>query len=443
MNCEKVRDVLIDYVKEELDEDTQKRVEEHLMICGECAREAHSTRRLLTATQSAQEESIINLANDIIRQGITNRASDIHLQAEQSHVLLRYRIDGVLHKERELERNLWDPLFTRLAIMADLNVTERQLPQEGRICARHQYKDFDLRMSYVPSAAGGKIVMRILDRAAVCLDFERLGLDAENRQTVKSMTESPNGIVLVTGPTGSGKTTVLYSMLNQVDSERCNVVTIEDPVEYLFDRVTQIGINARAGVTFPRAIRAVLRQDPDVIMVGEIRDRETVELSVQAALTGHLVMSTLHAQTTCSAVQRLFDIGVEPFLLQSSLIGLLAVRLVRRVCPQCKEKTELAETVRKRLEEWAPKMANDAFYRGAGCDQCRNTGYRGRIGAFEVMSVHQELGSAIGDRPTETELFQAATAAGMRTLFQDGMQKAADGITTVEEVMRVLAVTLG
>jgi len=385
-----------------------------------------------------EEAPIIRVVNVVIQQAIKDRASDIHVEPDRRGVRIRYRIDGVLHEVMRVPKYVHAPLVSRIKIMGDMNIAERRIPQDGRIHIRHEGNDYDLRVSSLPTVFGEKVVMRILDQSSVMIGLNKLGMAGETQAQLESVIVQPNGMILSTGPTGSGKTTTQYSILNKINSVEKNIITIEDPVEYQLPGLSQVHVNRKAGLTFASAMRSFLRQDPDIIMVGEIRDLETAETAVQASLTGHLVLSTLHTNDAPSAVTRLMDMGVEPFLIASSIIGILAQRLARRICPNCKEPYKPPAEALHRVGFNVDDMENVVFYRGRGCEQCRHTGYRGRSGIFEMMLVSEEVADLTVKRAPLSEIRAAALAGGMKTLKMDGFQKVLEGLTTVEEVMRVI-----
>ncbi len=385
-----------------------------------------------------EEAPIIRVVNVVIQQAIKDRASDIHVEPDRRGVRIRYRIDGVLHEVMRVPKYVHAPLVSRIKIMGDMNIAERRIPQDGRIHIRHEGNDYDLRVSSLPTVFGEKVVMRILDQSSVMIGLNKLGMLGETQAQLESVIVQPNGMILSTGPTGSGKTTTQYSILNKINSVEKNIVTIEDPVEYQLPGLSQVHVNRKAGLTFASAMRSFLRQDPDIIMVGEIRDLETAETAVQASLTGHLVLSTLHTNDAPSAITRLMDMGVEPFLIASSIIGILAQRLARRICQNCKEPYKPPAEALHRVGFNVDDMENVVFYRGRGCEQCRHTGYRGRNGIFEMMLVTEEVADLTVKRAPLSEIRAAALAGGMKTLKMDGFQKVLEGLTTVEEVMRVI-----
>jgi type IV pilus assembly protein PilB len=351
---------------------------------------------------------------------------------------VRYRIDGVLHETMSIPKYVHPALVSRIKIMADMNIAERRLPQDGRIHVRHDGRDFDLRVSSLPTVFGEKVVMRILDQGSILIGLSKLGMFPEIQATLETLIVQPNGMILSTGPTGSGKTTTQYSVLNKINSVEKNIITIEDPVEYQLPGINQVHVNRKAGLTFANAMRAFVRQDPDVIMVGEIRDLETAEIAIQASLTGHLVLSTLHTNDAPSCVTRLVDMGVEPFLISASVVGVMAQRLARQICQHCKEPYKPPAEALTRAGFRTAQAGDVTFYRGRGCDECRHTGYRGRSGIYELMVMSPEIADLVVKRAPLSEVKQAAIAAGMKTLKQDGFQKVVEGITTIEEVMRVV-----
>jgi type IV pilus assembly protein PilB len=384
------------------------------------------------------EAPVIRIVNVIIQQAIKDRASDIHIEPDRRGVRIRYRIDGVLHEVMSVPKYVHAPLISRIKIMGDMNIAERRLPQDGRIHVRHEGKDYDLRVSSLPTVFGEKVVMRILDQSSILIGLSKLGMLPETQAQLESIIVQPNGMILSTGPTGSGKTTTQYSVLNKINSVERNITTIEDPVEYQLAGLNQVHVNRKAGLTFANAMRYFVRQDPDIIMVGEIRDLETAETAIQASLTGHLVLSTLHTNDAPSAVTRLVDMGVEPFLIAASVIGVLAQRLGRRICQNCKEPYKPPMEALRRIGFPLENIEDVVLYRGRGCEQCRHTGYRGRLGIFELMLLSEEIQDLIVRRAPLSEVRRAALANGMKTLKTDGFAKVLEGVTTVEEIMRVV-----
>ncbi len=380
---------------------------------------------------------VIRLANLIIQQALRDKASDIHIQPEASRVRVRYRIDGILHDSMTVPKKAQAPLISRIKVMADLDIAEKRAAQDGRISLRVGGAEYDFRVSTNPGVNGEKVVMRILDKKGVQVRLDQLGIPNVMMDDFDGLIQRSYGIITVTGPTGSGKSTTLYSVLNMLNSPEKNILTIEDPVEYQLPGLTQTQVNTRAKVTFATAMRTFLRQDPDIILVGEIRDPETALIATEAALTGHLVFSTLHTNDAPTAIARMIEMGIEPFLIASAVIGVLAQRLVRVICPECKEAYTPPVEAFRRLN-LSMDFESVTFYRGRGCERCRQTGYRGRIGVFELMMVSDHLRELILRKAPTHELRQAGLEAGMMTLRQDAMQKILEGITTMEEALRVV-----
>ena len=383
--------------------------------------------------EAAEEAPIIRLVNLIIMQAMKERASDIHIEPGDGTLRTRFRVDGMLREVNGPPPHLHSAVASRIKVLAALDIAEKRKPQDGRFQLKTEGKTIDLRVSTVPTQFGEKVVMRLLDSTSALLSLEQLGLDETLRGPVERLVRAPHGILLVTGPTGSGKTTTLYAALHLINSPALNIITIEDPVEYRLPGVNQVQVNPKADVTFASALRSFLRQDPNVIMVGEIRDRETAEIAIQASLTGHLVLSTLHTNDASTSLTRLVDMGIEPFLVASSVAGVLAQRLVRVVCPKCKEPYRPDERVVQELG----LTGRASFARGKGCASCKQSGYQGRIGIYELLQMSDELKTLIVSKAPAHAIRDAARTAGMRTLREDGMSKAAAGITTLEEVLRV------
>jgi len=381
----------------------------------------------------ADEAPVIKLVNLIIMQAAKERASDIHIEPEQDSLKVRFRIDGVLYEMFSPPKHLEPAILSRVKVLAKIDIAEKRKPQDGRFNIRVENRDIDLRVSTFPTIYGENIVIRLLDRGTVLLNLDKLGFSKKTQKDFESLIKHPHGIILVTGPTGSGKTTTLYSALSTIDSGEKNIITVEDPVEYHLGRIRQSQINPKAGLTFASGLRSILRQDPDIIMVGEIRDKETVEIGIQAALTGHLVFSTLHTNDAASALTRLLDMGVEPFLLSSSIIGILTQRLVRKVCEKCKESYKPSNEALKGTGAQDIKK----LFRGKGCKVCKDTGYRGRIGLFELLVLNEEIRKMIVARASSNAIKKKAVELGMKTLTDDGLDKALKGITTVDEVVKV------
>ncbi|MDP2938959.1 MAG: ATPase, T2SS/T4P/T4SS family [Candidatus Omnitrophota bacterium] len=381
----------------------------------------------------AEEAPVVKLVDLIIRQAIDEHASDIHIEPQKEKLYLRYRIDGNLYEIPPPAKHLHLPIISRIKILAKMDIAEKRLPQDGAFIVKLEDRVVDLRISTVPTIYGEKIVLRILDKSTVPLDLSRLGFDAKQLEDFRKSVHSPYGLVFLTGPTGSGKTTTLYAALNEIKDPRKNIITIEEPVEYRLEGINQVAVKSEIGLTFASALRSFLRQDPDIMMVGEVRDLETAQICVRAALTGHLVLSTLHTNDAPSAVTRIFDIGIEPYLLMPSLLIVAAQRLVRKLCQKCKEATE------PKAEELAGiKLSTEQpIFKPKGCDDCNQIGYSGRIAICEVMVINEAVRKLIGQRASYQEIKTAARANGMVTLFESGLKKVELGITSLEEVMSI------
>lgn len=384
-----------------------------------------------------EEAPTVRIVNSLIQQAVRERASDIHFDPHAEEVRVRYRIDGVLKDMMILPRQSLSSIISRIKIMGEMDIAERRIPLDGRIQVKIAKKNIDLRVSTVPTIFGEKVVIRILDKNAVVLKLDQLGFVPDILEGYRKLVRRAYGMILITGPTGSGKTTTLYSTLNEIISPEKNIITIEDPVEYVIDQINQIRVNQKAGMTFAIGLRAILRQDPDIVMVGEIRDGETAGIAVRAATTGHMVFSTLHTNDAAGALPRLIDMGVEPFLVASSVIGVVAQRLVRVICPVCKKPYELADNTSERRFLGIPNGEPVTLYRGAGCHQCGNTGYRGRISIQEMLPITQEQRRLVLCRAPANEIRQSAIEQGMVHITKDGIQKVLLGITTIDEIMRV------
>lgn len=384
----------------------------------------------------ANEPTVINLVNVIISTAVRERASDIHLVPFEETLQLRYRIDGLLQEKQPPPKQLHAALVSRVKIMADMNIAERFMPQDGHIQIHHRGSRVDIRVGTMPTIYGESMVMRLLEKNSKLLTPQELGLDPERAASLNRLVEKPHGLFLTTGPTGSGKTTTLYSILSSIYAPEKKILTIEDPVEYELTGVAQIPVRPSRNFTFANGLRAILRQDPDVIMVGEIRDSETADIAIRAALTGHQVFSTLHTNDSAGAVTRLLDMGVEAFLISSSLEGVLAQRLVRRICPHCRVEWPVPPGMQTKLANLGVRQMANRFFHGRGCDECRGTGYRGRIGIFELLVISPELRELILQKRSSAEIKSAAQKT-MITIHQDALQKAAEGITTLEEIVRV------
>jgi len=431
------------------EEDIQKLIKTHFGVGGETLDEMMSTDDLEVVSDSAdenedllemaQEASVVKLVNEVFLEAVNERASDIHIEPYEKGLSIRYRIDGVLHDASvpASVARFQAAIISRIKIMSNLNIAEKRLPQDGRIKLSVGGRQVDIRVSVIPMLFGEGIVMRLLDKSKVLFTLPELGMSPDTFSVFEKLIDRPHGIVLVTGPTGSGKTTTLYAALQAIVSPKIKVLTVEDPVEYHLDGVNQIQINPKIDMTFARGLRAILRHDPDVVMIGEIRDRETAEAAIQAALTGHLVFSTLHTNDACSAATRLLDMGIEPFLVTSTVAASMAQRLVRSICPDCREEYE---PDRDALPPDFVLDPGQKLFRGAGCRKCRGTGYHGRSGLYELMVADDLIREKIMVRAQATEILQVAKAAGLQTIREDGWDKVRQGVTTPEEVMRVATV---
>jgi type II secretory ATPase GspE/PulE/Tfp pilus assembly ATPase PilB-like protein len=383
----------------------------------------------------AEQPTLINLVNLIILEAIQNRTSDIHIEPFENELKVKYRIDGVLTEQPSPPKHLQPALIGRVKIMAHMNIAERYVPQDGHITLRFEGRKVDIRVSTVPTVYGESIVMRILDKSSLPLDLTSLGMREQMRGMMDRMIQKPHGMVLVTGPTGSGKTTTLYACLNKLYDPRKKIITIEDPVEYELGGINQIPVNPKRGLTFATGLRAILRQDPDIIFVGEVRDAETVDIAIRSALTGHLLFSTLHTNDSISSVGRLVDMGAEPFLIASVLEGLLAQRLGRRLCRECSARVPMTEELAARITPAERALFADGVAVARGCDKCNNSGFRGRLGFYEIARINARLREGISKNRTSLELRQLVDA-DFATMRDDGMAKAAAGVTTIEEVLR-------
>lgn len=391
---------------------------------------------------SSQQDSItdetspiVKLVNQILLSAVSQKASDIHIDPQETKVVVRYRVDGMLRVERALPKHMQSILIARIKIMSNLDITEHRVPQDGRIKINVEYYPIDLRISTLPTIYGEKIVMRILDLSNALTDIEKLSFNKVNLSRFNKLIEKPNGIVLITGPTGSGKSSTLYAALNKLNSESVNIITVEDPVEYQLEGISQIQVNSNVGMTFAAGLRAILRQDPNIVMVGEIRDRETAETAIRASLTGHLVLSTLHTNDAISSVNRLVDMGVEPFLVATSLTGIVAQRLVRRVCRDC---GEAHEPSKREIDIFAKRgLKIEQIMRGKGCASCNMTGYKGRIAIQEVLVINNDMRRLIMNGESFSKLRQLAIQNKTIFLIDDGLLKVKQGLTTTEEVLKV------
>ena len=384
----------------------------------------------------ANQTPIIRFVNLVLQQAIKDKASDVHFEPFEDQFRIRYRIDGALYEMAPPPKNLAVPVTSRVKVLSNMNISERRIPQDGRIKMTIAGRPVDLRVSTLPTQFGESVVLRVLDKSVVNLDLEALSLPDDILQTIRDLVDRPNGIFIVTGPTGSGKTTTLYSALREVNSVETKILTAEDPVEYEIDGIMQVAVNHQVGLDFSRALRAFLRQDPDKIMVGEIRDLETAQIAVQASLTGHVVLSTLHTNDAPGAVTRLIDMGLEPFLISASLEAILAQRLIRRICPSCRTAYEPGHDLIEMLDVDPLEIADKDFFYGDGCAECSNTGYRGRVGLFEMIVVSDAIRELINNRAPTLTIKQKALEQGMRSLRDDGLRAIFDGNSSIEEVLK-------
>ncbi|GKV66537.1 MULTISPECIES: GspE/PulE family protein [unclassified Sporosarcina] len=381
------------------------------------------------------DSPIVRLVNQIISSAVSMKASDIHIDPQEHQVVIRFRVDGKLHTERVLPKHMQSMLIARIKIMGNLNITESRIPQDGRIKITIDFRPIDLRLSTLPTVFGEKVVMRILDLSSSLNDLAKLGFGPTNLKRFLEEIEKPNGIILISGPTGSGKSSTLYAALNRLNDEDVNIITIEDPVEYQLEGINQIQVNNNVGLSFATGLRSILRQDPDIVMVGEIRDKETVEIAIRASLTGHLVLSTIHTNDSVASISRLLDMGVEPFLLTASLNAIVAQRLIRRVCRDCGTRQPATQ---REQEIFAKRgMSIEEVNRGAGCPACNMTGYRGRIAIHEVLIINAEMREAINNNMSPSVMREIAERSATIFLIDDGLEKVKQGITTTEEVLRV------
>ncbi len=398
---------------------------------------AHGLEEPADLLDASDEAPVIRLVNGILFQAVKDRASDVHLEPFERELQVRYRIDGILYSVLTPPKALHAPMTSRVKVMAGLDIAEKRLPQDGRIRLKIAGKDIDIRVSVLPTAFGERVVMRLLDKSAVLLDLEELGLGGDRLELFKRLIRKPHGILLVTGPTGSGKTTTLYAALSRINSPDINIITVEDPIEYQLRGIGQLQVSPRIDLTFATGLRSILRQDPDVIMVGEIRDAETAEIAIQASLTGHLVFSTLHTNDAAGAVTRLVEMGIEPFLVSSSVLAIVAQRLVRVLCRGCREAYQPPPEGLADLGITPADLPGGVLYRPVGCPQCMSTGYRGRSGIYELLPVDEGVRDLVMRGADSNAIKEAARRAGMVTLREDGVRKVVAGLTSAEEVLRV------
>jgi type IV pilus assembly protein PilB len=425
---ESVRDFI------DIKEGEAKREEE---ITGE-AEKAHPSHKLSEIEEEAVKTPVIEFVNRLLSNALRSRASDIHIEPRETELSIRYRIDGFLRESFPPPKEMQGAIITRLKLLADMNIAEQRLPQDGRFKFSFEGRDIDVRAASTPIVHGEKLVLRFLDRASLVVNMEDLGISEKDVERFKSILKQPYGMVLVTGPTGSGKTTTLYSALSFINTIEKNIVTIEDPVEYQISGINQIQTRQNIGLTFASGLRSVLRQDPDVIMIGEIRDLETLENAVKASLTGHLVLSTIHTNDAPSVIIRLIHMGLEPYLIASCLNLVIAQRLVRKICPDCKEKADIKPAALADLEKlYGINLRDIVFYKGKGCDKCGNAGYKGRLGLYEFLLISKKVKDLMKEGITDAEVKRAAQSEGMKDIFQAGIEKASKGLTTLDEILRV------
>lgn len=385
--------------------------------------------------QNSENSGILKLIEIILKTSIQSRASDIHIEPTETNCIVRSRIDGMLSETFIFDKDIYPPMVSRMKLLSNMDIAERRRPQDGRFSAQILDKEYDFRISTLPILNGESIVLRILDKSKVIINLEDLGMHPDNFSKFKKSMKAPYGIILVTGPTGSGKTTTLYGALNDIKSVKTKIITVEDPVEYQLNMIQQVHVNEKAGLTFVSALRSILRQDPDVIMIGEIRDQETLRIAIQAALTGHLVFSTLHTNDAISALPRMIDMGIEPYLVSGALVCIEAQRLVRKLCPHCKQKITLSQKAFDEIKKFVPE--NYQFYKSVGCPQCSQTGYLGREMISEILPISDHIASMVANGASKDELKSVAYEEGFIDMFHDGVIRAANGITTLEEVYRV------
>jgi type IV pilus assembly protein PilB len=425
---------------EDIIQDAQKKADaEDMTESVETVKEAVEEVNLDQLAASSEEAPVIKLANLIIVQAIKDRASDVHIEPFEKTMRLRYRVDGVLVDATPPPKQLQLALASRFKIMASLDIAERRLPQDGRMRVRVGGKDYDIRVSILPTVHGEKIVLRILDKSNLSASLDKLGLDPDTFQQVKAAVDAPHGLILVTGPTGSGKTTTLYSALNELNNPIYNIITVEDPVEFQIPGINQVPVKKEIGLTFANALRSILRQDPDIIMIGEIRDTETAEIAIEAALTGHQVLSTMHCNDAPGAIARLDDMGIAPFLISSSVILSCAQRLMRRICSHCKEPVTYPPKMFQDLNIDPSLFDGVTLYRGRGCDRCKGSGYLGRLAIIEAMTVTDEIRKLIISRANTREMAKVAIGQGMKTLRMVALDRAREGVSTLEQVLLLTA----
>jgi type IV pilus assembly protein PilB len=415
-------------------EDIVKEISSSIELIQEEKEEAISSEELV---RSSHQRTVIKVTEAILENAVKKKASDVLLEPQENRLRLRMRVDGVLQEQEPLPKTVYAPIVSRIKVISNLNIAEHRLPQESRFKARISGRGIDFRVSILPSTWGEKVALRILDKSGAMLDIDKLGFDEFAISSLKKAASRPHGMILVTGPTGSGKTTTLYSVLKFVDTPEKNIVTVEDPVEYQLEGINQVTIRPDINLTFASSLRSILRQDPDVIMIGEIRDRQTVDIAIKAALTGHLVVSSLHTTTSSGAIVRLVDMGVQPYLVVASLICVMAQRLIRKLCPECKQRYTLTKDLVKRLGLKSDSTVQSSFFKARGCKKCLNAGYRGRMGIAEILNLTPAIRDLVLNRAQESLIKQKAREEGMRTLRENAFSLAASGFTSLEEVLRL------
>lgn len=430
----------LDTSLEHIVQETQEKFDESIL---QIIPDITTTDEIKTIEERARLAPIIKLANLIMTKAIKSRASDIHIEPSPKGLKVRYRIDGLLNEEMQLPKWVQNPLISRIKVLASLDIAERRMPQDGAVRVRSDHREIDLRVSCLPTQYGEKVVIRILDQSRQIISMETLGLSKKDLPSLNSLIRKRKGLILVTGPTGSGKSTTLYSIINRIKSETTNILTVEDPIEYSIEGINQTQVNPDMGLTFARCLKSILRQDPNIILIGEIRDNETAEIAFRAAMTGHLVLSTLHTGDAPSTITRLIDIGIPRFLVASLLMGVIAQRLIRCVCPRCKEPTQPPIESLISLNIPPDALKDTKFFYGKGCSYCNFTGYQGRLGLFEILILNAKIREMISANASEQDIRAAALAEKMSSLGEDGLNKVREGITTIEELVRVIEVEEG
>jgi type IV pilus assembly protein PilB len=419
--------------------DSQAEIHESVEIIQRKEEEEKDVQDVQELLNLTERPPIVRLTSSLLADAINQKASDIHIEPQKTAVMLRYRIDGIMHETMKIDKHVHAPVVSRIKVISNMDISIRRKPQDGKTQVRHGGKIYDLRVSTIPTSYGEKVTIRILNPDTAGIGLEALGFDEKTYNDFENAIGAPQGIILVTGPTGSGKSTTLYASLNRLNSPSVNIITVEDPIEYDIQGINQVQINPQAGITFAAGLRSILRQDPDIVMVGEIRDTETATIACRAAQTGHLVFSTLHTNDASSAVTRLLDLGIEAFLISASLIALVGQRLVRKICQECKVPHSPSQQILNRLPSYVKEDQSAAFWKGAGCEMCQNTGYSGRMGLFEILTITPSLRELIAPGIPAITLRKAAEKEGFQSMTLDGINKVIAGLTTIEEVFRVAA----